>query len=126
MKTVNYGISNKFPSAVFIYQAESPDVIGNRAIAIARTWEELSYYVVQALLDEKDKYYIKLGDETIELTDEELFKKIDQKWPQTTRFQAMVYLLERSIREGTEEDVENALKDFNKTYPDLKFKWIKR
>jgi len=126
MKTANYGISNRFPSAVFIYQVGSPDVRGTGAIAIARTWEELSYYVVQALLDEKDKYYIKLGDERIELTDEELFKKIDQKWPQTTRFQAMVYLLERSIREGTEEDIENALKDFNKTYPDLKFKWIKR
>jgi hypothetical protein len=124
MKTVNYGISNKFPSAVFIYQVGS-DVRGTGAIAIARTWEELSYYVVQALLDENDRYYIKLGDERIELTDEGLFKKIDQKWPQTTRFQAMVYLLERSIREGTEEDVENALKDFNKTYPDLKFKWIR-
>ena len=125
MKAVNYGISNKFPSAVFVYQVESPGVRSNRAIAIARTWEELSYYVVQALLDENDKYYIKLGDEKIELTDEGLFKKIDQKWPQTTRFQAMVYLLERSIREGTEEDVEDALKDFNKTYPDLKFKWIR-
>lgn len=125
MKAVNYGISNRFPCALFIYKVGFEEG-GTRAIAIARTWEELSYYVVQALLDEKDKYYVKLEDEKIELTDEGLFKKIDQKWPQTTRFQAMVYLLERSIREGTEEDIENALKDFNKTYPDLKFKWIKR
>lgn len=126
MKAANYGISNKFPCAVFIYQVDSPDGGNDRTRAIARTWEELSYYVVQALLDEQDSYYIKIGDEKIDLTDEELFKKIDQKWPQTTRYQAMVYLLERSIREGTEEDIENALKDFNKTYPDLKFKWIKR
>ena len=123
MQTIGFPVEN-FPKMSVVYMRSQEEGRDDVVIGIVSNWTALNYCVIQAMLDTEHEYYVSLGGkEKVPLTDENLFKKVDARWPQCTRLPAALYTIEVALREGTEEDRERAFESFNITFPELALRW---